>query len=120
MQQSRGKLKVSNVEFEGRYTLGNKLQRHVAATNRTCVLKNFCENLCLSNRILLLQPDQTKFVRLVAATKFFCRNKAFLKYFPVHTKGFVAVTRRATYRPNCTPVVICHRDVLQQLLKLSL
>ena len=78
MQQSRGKLKVSNVEFEGRYTLGNKLQRHVAATNPTCVLKNFCENLCLSNRILLLQPDQTEFVRLVAATKFCCRNKAFL------------------------------------------
>ena len=55
MQQSRGKLKVSNVGFEGRYTLGNKLQRHVAATNPTCVLKNFCENLCLSNRILSLQ-----------------------------------------------------------------
>ena len=35
MQQSRGKLKVSNIEFKDRYTLGNKLQRHVAATRRS-------------------------------------------------------------------------------------
>ena len=33
MQQSRGKL--NNIEFKGRYTLGNKLQRHVAATRRS-------------------------------------------------------------------------------------
>ena len=74
MQQSRGKLKVSNVEFEGRYTLGNKLQRHVAATNRTCVLKNFCENLCLSNRILSLQ--QVKSGRICATC---CGDKIFLQ-----------------------------------------
>ena len=45
--------------FKGRYTLGDKLQQHfaatVTATNRFVCTGEFCENLCLSNRILPLQ-----------------------------------------------------------------
>ena len=40
---------------KGRYTLGDKLQQHVAATRRFVCAGEFCENLCLRNIILSLQ-----------------------------------------------------------------
>ena len=45
------------VKLKGRCTLGGKSQQHVAKTSRSdkinaCVQENFCENLCLCNRIL--------------------------------------------------------------------
>ena len=41
MQQSRGKLNVSDIEFKGRYTLGNMSRRNVAATNRYVCTEEF-------------------------------------------------------------------------------
>ena len=93
MQQSRGKLKVSNVEFKGRYTLGNK---QVAASCRgdtyqrqasTCILKNFCENLCLSNRVLSLQQVTQNQIRqnlcdLLRRQNFIAETKLSLKIPP--------------------------------------
>ena len=105
----------------GRYTPGDKLQQHVAETDHpmctgrvtscsnkvrrtsqqqivSCVLENFCENLCLRDRILSLQQVAKNQIRLnlcdllwrqnsVAATKF-SQNS------PLHTNWFVAATCR--------------------------
>ena len=86
---------------KSRYTLGDKLQQPVVATrscDKSVHVKNFCDNLCLLNRILSQQhvaKNQIReFLRLVAATKFCCRDKDFHKNFPVHTKRFVAATCR--------------------------
>ena len=91
----------ASVRSKGRYTLGDKLQQHVAATyysmctgratscsNKvrrqiaSCVLENFSKNLCLRNKILSLQQVAKNQIRLnlcdllrrqnsVAATKIF-------------------------------------------------
>ena len=98
--------------FKGRYTLGDKLQQQVAATDHSvctgpatscstmlwrqiasCVLEKFGENLCLCNRIL--SPRQ---VAQILSDLIFC-NMLFHKTFPVHTKQFVFA---ATCRLVCT------------------
>ena len=96
-----------HLHIKGRYTPGDKLQQHVAVTDHpmctgrvtscsnkgrptsqqqivSCVLENFCENLCLRDRILLLQQVAKNQIRLnlcdllwrqnsVAATKIFTK-----------------------------------------------
>ena len=96
-----------HLHIKGRYTPGDKLQQHVAVTDHpmctgrvtscsnkvrrtsqrqiaSCVLENFCENLCLRDRILSLQQVAKNQIRLnlcdllwrqnsVAATKIFTK-----------------------------------------------
>ena len=75
---------------------GNTLQRKIAS----CVLENFCENLCRCNRICRRHKSHSPlwfdFLQLVAATKFCCGDKDFHKNSSVHTKRFVAATCRLT------------------------
>ena len=101
--------------------IGDKLeQRQIASF----IPDNFCENLCLCNRILLSQQVvqiQSDLIisRLVAATKFCCGDKDFHKHSPDHTKRFVATTCRRNVllsRPTCTQGVIYRHDVLLQLV----
>ena len=93
--------------YKGRYTLGDKLQQH--ATHRSdkslrVYLRIFVKivvsatEFCRSNML----QNQTEFVRLVAATKFCCRDKDFHKISAVHTKRFVAA--------------MCRRNMLLQLV----
>ena len=109
---------------KGRYTLGDKLQQHVAATYHSmCTGRaTSCSNkvrrhFAATNRFvctgeflwksLSLQQNFVSatsrtdsvwfdFLRLVAATKFCCGDKDFHKNSPVHTKRFVAATCRLT------------------------
>ena len=83
--------------------LGDTSERQIAS----CKLENFSENLCFCNRSLSQQhvakkSNQTEFVRLVAATKFCCRDKDFHKISPGHTKRFVTA--------------MCRRNMLLQLV----
>lgn len=64
-----------------------------------CVQENFCNNLCLRNK--LQKHNQTESVPLFAVTKFCCRDEDFHKNYPVHAKRFVAA--------------MCHCDMLLQL-----
>ena len=85
---------------------GDTSQRQITS----CVLENFCETLCLRNRILVVatrrkKSNQTEVVRLVEATKFCCSDKDFHKKFSSTTKRFVAAT--------------CRRDMLLQLVAYS-
>ena len=97
--------------YKGRYTLGDKLQQH--ATHRSdkslrvylrifvkivvsALQQNFVAATCCK------KSNQTEFVRLVAATKFCCRDKDFHKISAVHTKRFVAA--------------MCRRNMLLQLV----
>ena len=95
-------------DFKDRYTLGDKLQQHVATIRQIalCEPEKFCENLSLQENFVAAtcckKSNQTEFVRLVAATKFCCRDKDFYKISPVHTKRFVAT--------------MCRRDILLQLV----
>ena len=102
---------------KGRYTLGDKLQQHVAVTDHsmwtdraTSCSNTVRRHVAATNRFVCtevlwksLSPqenfvaatsrkksNQAEFVRLVAATKFFCSNKDFHKNPPVRTKRFVA------------------------------
>ena len=64
--------------------IGDKLQQRQIAS---FIPENFCENLCLCNRILLSQQVvqiQSDLIisRLVAATKFCCGDKDFHKHSP--------------------------------------
>ena len=110
--------------LKGRYTLGDKLQQHVvsqitpcvkvgrlvAATCRgdtsqrqiaSCVVENFCENLCLRNRIFSLQQVAKKF----AATKFCCSDKDFHK--------ILQYTRSDLCVPTLTlPGIICGLGII--------
>ena len=120
--------------FKGRYTLGDKLQqhvgatdhsmwtgratscsntvrRHVAATNRFVYTEVLWKSLSSQQNFVAARSrkksNQTEFVRLVAATKFFCSNKDFHKNPAVRAKRFVAADvspRRvgATCRLVCT------------------
>ena len=91
---------------KGRYTLGDKLQQHVAVTH--CSEKSLrvywkiCVKISVSATEFVAatcckKSNQTEFVRLVAATKFCCRDKEFHQISPVDTKLFVA----AMCRPTC-------------------
>ena len=60
--------------------------RHVAATNRFVCTREYFEKHCLCNRILSQQhfaknQIRQNFVRLVAATKFCCKDKDFHKIY---------------------------------------
>ena len=118
MQVSVNNGHEQNIVFLGRYTLGDKLQQHVAATDHSmwrvgllvaatrwgdtsqrqiasCVQEKFWENLLSPQQNFVVatnrkKSNQTEFVRLVAATKFFCSNKDFHKNPPVRTERFVA------------------------------
>ena len=99
------KISCRNLSTIGRYTLGNKLQQHVAATRcsdkslrvyRRIFVKIFVaatEFVAATSRTDSVWFD---FLRLVAATKFCCGDKDFHKNSPVHTKRFVAATCRLT------------------------
>ena len=85
----------------------NTLQRHVAATNPLVWTEKFLwKSLSLQQNFVAAtcckKSNQTEFVRLVAATKFYCRDKDFHQISPVHTKRFVAA--------------ICRRNMLLQLV----
>ena len=115
----------------GRYTLGDKLQQHVAATDHsmctgraTSCSSKVRRHVAATNRFVCtgeflwksLSPkknfvaatsrkksSQTEFVRLVAATKFCCSDKDFHKNSPVHTERF-------------TVAATCRLDMLLQLV----
>ena len=115
---------------KGRYTLGDKLlqhvaatdhsvctgratscsnrvRRHVAATNRfVCTGEFLWKFLSLQQNFVAAtrckKSNQTEFVRLVAATKLCCRDKDFHQTSPAHTKRFLAAT--------------CRRNLLLQLV----
>ena len=71
---------------------GDTLQQQIAS----CVLENFCENLCRCNRICRHNKSHIDFLWLVAATNFCCGDKDFHKNSPVHTERSVAATCRLT------------------------
>ena len=102
--------------LRGRYTLGDKLQQHVAATDHSickgratscsnmsrrqiasCVVENFCENLCLRNRIFSLQQVAKKF----AATKFCCSDKDFHKILQYTRSDLCVPTLTLPVLPRC-------------------
>ena len=74
----------------------------------SCVLENFCENLCRRNRICrrnkILLRRQTFSQKLSSTHEAICRCDVL--------PHLVA----ATSRPTCAHGVICRRDVLQQLV----
>ena len=112
-----------------KYTLGDKLQQHVAATRRSEKSLRVCwrilwKSLSPQHNFVAAtsrkKSNQTEFVRLVAATRLCCRDKDFHKNSPVHTKRFVAATCRRNVLLQLVdgPVhrVICCRDLLLQLV----
>ena len=91
--------------YKGRYTLGDRLQQHVAAT--CCSDKSLRMYWRIFVKIFVAATEFVAatsrtdsvwfdFLRLVAATKFCCGDKYFHKNSPVHTKRFVAATCRHT------------------------
>ena len=91
--------------LKGRYTLGDKLQQHVAATRCSdkslrVHWRNLWKSLSLQQNFgaATSRTDSVwfDFLQLVAATKFCCGDKDFHKNSPVHTKRFVAATCRLT------------------------
>ena len=108
--------------YKGRYTLGDKLQqqvaatehsmctgsstscsntlrRHVAATNRfVCTGKFLWKSLSLQQSFVAATSRTNSvwfdFLRLVAATKLCCGDKDFHKNSPAYTTRFVAATCR--------------------------
>ena len=90
---------------KGRYTLGDELQQHVAATRCSdkslrVNWRNLWKSLSLQQNFVAATSRTDSvwfdFLRLVAATKFCCGDKDFHKNSPVHTKRFVAATCRFT------------------------
>ena len=80
-------------------------RRQFAITCRgdTCVLDDFCENLCRRN-MSQKKSNQTEFVRLVAATKFCCRENFSPKNL-LYTRSYlsmrcVAATCCCNYSPD--------------------
>ena len=121
-------LSTGFLSLVGRYTLGDKLQDvaatdhsvctgrvnscsntlglHVAATNRfACTGEFVWKSLSLQQNFDVAtsrkKSNQTEFVRLVAATKFFCSHKNLHKNSPVHSERFVAATCRLVHVPIC-------------------
>ena len=116
--------------FKGRYTLGDKLQqqvaatdhsvcsgsatswsnmlrRHIAATNRfVCTGEILWKSLSLQQNFVAATSRTNSvrfdFLQHVAATKFCDRDKDYHKISPVHTKRFFAET--------------CRHDMLLQLV----
>ena len=85
-------------------------RRHVAATNRfVCTGEFLWKSLSLQQNFVAAtcckNSNQTEFVRLVAATKFCCRDEDFYKISLVHTKLFDAA--------------LCRRNMLLQLVARS-
>ena len=91
--------------LKGRYTLDDKLQRHVAVTY--CSDKSLRVYWRIFVKIFVAATEFVAttsradsvwfdFLRLVAVTKFCCGDKDFHKNSPVHTKRFVAATCRLT------------------------
>ena len=80
--------------------------RQVAAISRTsCVLENFCESLCLHNRILSPQNVAKNQIRqnlcnLLQRQNSVALSKIFHKTSPVHTKRFVAASCRCNVLPQ--------------------
>ena len=128
-------LSTGFLSLVGRYTLGDKLQDvaatdhsvctgrvnscsntlglHVAATNRfACTGEFVWKSLSLQQNFDVAtsrkKSNQTEFVRLVAATKFFCSHKNLHKNSPVHSERFVAATCRIVHVPICgwNPLVL--------------
>ena len=68
------------------------------------------------------KSNQTEFMRVVAATKFHCRDKHFHKISPVHTKRFVAAICRCDVSPRhvvatCqSPDLFTRSDLLSRLV----
>ena len=90
---------------KGRYTIGDKLQQHVAATRCSdkslrVYWRNLWKSLSLQQNFVAATSRTDSvwfdFLRLVAATKFCCGDKDFHKNSPVHTMRFVAATCRLT------------------------
>ena len=116
--------------LKGRYTLGDKLQqqvaatdhsvctgpatscsnmlrRHIEATNRfVCTGDILWKSLSLQQNFVTATSRTNSvwfdFLQNVPATKFFCRNKDFHKNSQIHTKRFVAA--------------MCCSDMLLQLV----
>ena len=113
-----------------RYTLGDKLQQHGEAPFSqqqiaSCVLENFCENLCRCNWILLPQQVAQFQSDLIFVTC--CSDKIPLqrqRFSQKFSSTHEAICRSnvlphrvaATSRPTCSHGVICHRNVLLQLV----
>ena len=81
--------------------------RHIATTNRfVCAWEFLWKSLSLQQNFVAAtcckKSNQTESVRLVAVTKFCCRDKDFHKISAVHTKRFVAA--------------MCRRNMLLQLV----
>ena len=99
------------VKLKGRCTLGGKSQQHVSKTRRSdkitaCVQENFCENLCLCNRIL--SPQQfaqilfdLNFCNILLRQNSVAETKIFTKILLYTRIDFVATT--------------CLRDMLLRL-----
>ena len=105
------------------------MHQHVAATHQqrqiaSCVLEDFCENLCCCKRIL--SPQQVVQIQsdLIFATccsdKILLRRQRFSQNFCTHEaicRCDVSPHRVAvTSSPTCSHGVICRRDVLLQLV----
>ena len=101
------------------------LRRRVAATNRFVCTGNFLrkspslqQNFVEATRCK--KSNQTEFVRLIAATKFCCRDRFSQNFSSTHE----AICRcdvspqhvAATSRQTCTHGLICRRDLLLQLV----
>ena len=86
--------------IKGRYTLGDKLQQIAS-----CVLENFCENLCRCNRIL--SPQQ---VAQIQSYLFFC-DLLHRQNPVVETKIFTKILQ--------THEVICHDLSLRHVCRLT-
>ena len=120
--------------LKGQYTLGDKLQQHVAATRcndksqrqiASCVLENFCENLCRCNRIC--RPNKLHRFSLIWFFATCCSDKILLrrqKFSQKFSSTHEAIWRcnvsphlvAATSHPTCAHGVICRCNVLQQLV----
>ena len=95
----------SHFTTTGWYTLGDKLQQHVAVTccsdkSLRLYWKSFVKIFVAATEfVATTSPTDSvwfDFLWLVTETKFCCRDKDFHKNSPVHMKWFVAATCRLT------------------------
>ena len=99
----------------------NMLRRHIAATNRSvCTGEFLWKSFSLQQNFVAAtcckKSNRTEFVRLIAATKFCCRDKDFHKFLQ-YTRSDVSPQRvAATSRRTCAHGVISRRDLLLQLV----
>ena len=91
------------------------MRGHITATNRfVCTGEFLWKSLSLQQNFVAATSRTNSvwfdFLRLVAATKFRCRDKDFPKNSPVHTKRFVVATCRLTVllqRVAATCCLVC-------------